>query len=120
MGEGIAIRLDSIHDNNFHLESAINDRLSSLADRITDEIKVIKSERIGFSDLIDRERFYLVTGGSDEHVYPRWKIDVYCAVTDEGDAYRFLLQMVNKTPVNGRQNIGYLQNLQYRNGHSWK
>ncbi len=34
--------------------------------------------------------------------------DIYCTVTDEGDSYRFLMQMVNKTPVNGKSNIGYL------------
>ncbi|MFR2042797.1 MAG: hypothetical protein ACLS4A_07725 [Oscillospiraceae bacterium] len=57
------------------------------------------------------ERFYLVTGGSEERVNPRWDIDICCTVTDEGgDSYRFLMQMVNKSPVNGtaESNIGYL------------
>lgn len=108
MGDGISIRLDSISDKKFHLEQKINERLRALSDRIISEIKVIKSDRVTFFDLVDKERFYLVTGGSEERVNPRWDIDIYCTVTDEGDSYRFLMQMVNKTPVNGKSNIGYL------------
>ena len=108
MGDGISIRLDSIRDKKFHLEQKINEHLRALSDRIISEIKVIKSDRVTFFDLVDKERFYLVTGGSEERVNPRWDIDIYCTVTDEGDSYRFLMQMVNKTPVNGKSNIGYL------------
>lgn len=108
MGEGVEIRLDSIQEKKFHLEQRIDDRLQVLADRISHEIKVIKSDRITFEDLADRERFDLVTGGRDERVYPRWIIDIYCTASDEGDNYRFLLQMVNKTPVSGKGTIGYL------------
>ena len=108
MGDGISIRLDSISDKKFHLEQKINERLRALSDRIISEIKVIRSDRVTFFDLADKERFYLVTGGSEERVNPRWDIDIYCTVTDEGDSYRFLMQMVNKTPVNGKSNIGYL------------
>lgn len=108
MGEGVQIHLDSIREKKFHLEQQINERLQALADKISREIKVIKSDRVTFNDLIDRDRFHLVTGGRDERVYPRWIIDIYCTVSDEGDNYRFLLQMVNKTPVNGKGTIGYL------------
>lgn len=111
MGDGIVIRLDSIHNTKFHLEQKINERLAKLVDRITGEIKIIKSNRITFYDLLDKERFCFVTGGSDERVSPRWVIDIYCTVTDEGDSYRFLMQMVNKTPVNGKSNIGYLMKI---------
>lgn len=108
MGEGVQICLDSIHEKKFHLEQQINERLQILADKISHEIKVIKSERVTFNDLADRDSFHLVTGGRNERVYPRWIIDIYCTVSDEGDNYRFLLQMVNKTPVNGKGTIGYL------------
>ena len=108
MGEGIEIRLDSIRDKKFHLEQQINAHLQVLADKISREIKVIKSDRVTFNDLVDQDRFHLVTGGRDERVSPRWAIDIYCTVSDEGDNYRFLLQMVNKTPVSDKSNIGYL------------
>lgn len=108
MGEGIQLCLDNIRENKFHLEKQINERLQILAEKISREIKVIKSDRVTFNDLIDRDSFHLVTGGRDERVYPRWIIDIYCTVSDEGDNYRFLLQMVNKTPVNGKGTIGYL------------
>lgn len=108
MGEGILLHLDSIHENKFHLEQEINEYLQVMADKISGEIKVIKSDRVTFGDLLDSDRFYLVTGGRDERVYPRWIIDIYCSVLDEGDNYRFLLQMVNKTPVNGKSTMGYL------------
>lgn len=108
IGEGVQIRLDSVREKKFHLEQQINERLQILADKISREIKVIKSDRVTFHDLLDRDRFHLVTGGRDERVYPRWIIDIYCTVSDEGDNYRFLLQMVNKTPVNGKGTIGYL------------
>lgn len=108
MREGIMIRLDSIGDTKFHLEQQINERLRELSDRIISEIKIIKSDRVTFFDLVDKERFYLVTGGSPEPVYPRWNIDIYCTVADEGGSYRFLMQMVNKTSVSDKSNIGYL------------
>lgn len=108
IGEGIAIKLESIKESKIHLEQMISDKLSPLLDKIGNEIKIIKSDRVTFHDLLDRERFYLVTGGSDEQVYPRWVIDIYCTITEEDDNYRFLLQMVNKTPVNGKSNLGYL------------
>ena len=108
MGEGIAIKLDSIRDSKIHLQQEISKKLSVLADKICDEIKIIKSDRVTFHDLLDKERFYLVTGGSDERVYPRWVVDIYCTVTEESDSYRFLMQMVNKTPINEKNNIGYL------------
>lgn len=108
LSEGIEIHLDSICDKKFHLEQKINEKLCSLSDKVSNEIKVIKSDRVMFYDLLDKDRFYLVTGGSEECVYPRWGIDIYCTVTEEQDNYRFLLQMVNKTPINNNSNIGYL------------
>lgn len=108
MKGGISIPLISLQESKIHLEQQINERFSELADKISNEIKVIKSDRVSLFDLVDKERFYLVTGGSEEFVYPRWIIDIYCTVIDEGDSYHFLMQMVNKTPVNGKSNIGYL------------
>lgn len=108
IGEGVHICLDSSQESKFHLEQKINEKLRPLSERIIKEIKIVKSDRVTFADLLDEDRFYLVTGGSDESVNPRWNIDIYCTVTEEGDTYRFLLQMVNKTPVNGKYNMGYL------------
>ena len=108
MKGGISVPLISLQKSKFHLEQQINERLSELADKISNEIKVIKSDRVSLFDLVDKERFYLVTGGREERVYPRWIIDIYCTVIDEGDSYHILMQMVNKTPVNGKGNIGYL------------
>jgi len=108
MGEGIAIRLDTSCVGKFHLEEEINAHLRTLSDKILNQIKIIRSERVTFFDLVDEERFYLITGGSEEVVNPRWLIDIYCTVMDEGDNYRFLLQMVNKTPMNDKSNVGYL------------
>ncbi|UKI12276.1 MAG: hypothetical protein L6V84_05935 [Oscillospiraceae bacterium] len=108
MKGGISVPLISLQESKFHLEQQINERLSELADKISNEIKVINSDRVSLFDLVDKERFYLVTGGSEEPVYPRWIIDIYCTVIDEGDSYHLLMQMVNKTPVNGKSNIGYL------------
>jgi hypothetical protein len=106
--EGIPICIGSIRESKFHLEKIINERLEILSERIIREIKIIKNDRITFADLLDEDRFYLVTGGSDESVNPRWNIDIYCTVTEENNAFRFLLQMVNKTPVNAKYNMGYL------------
>ena len=108
MGDGIEIRLDSLRDRVFHLEQEISNRLTFLADKIISEICITQSDRVTFFDLADETRFRIVTGGREERAQPRWGIDIYCNVSDEGDSYRFLLQMVNKTPVNGKANIGYL------------
>ena len=108
MADGISINLNSIQNKKFHLEQKISEHLSLIIDRVSNEIKVMKSNNVTFYDLLDEDRFRMVTGGSEERVYPKWKIDIYCTVTDEGDNYRFLLQMVNKTPSDGKNNIGYI------------
>ena len=108
MGEGISIDLASIKDRKFHLEDEIALRLSSLADRITGEICITQCDRITFFDLTNKERFRIVTGAREERVNPRWGIDIYCTILEEGESYRFLLQMVNKTPVDSKADVGYL------------
>lgn len=108
MGEGISIDLASIKDRKFHLEDEIALRLSSLADRITGEICITQCDRIAFFDLTNKERFQIVTGAREERVNPRWGIDIYCTILEEGECYRFLLQMVNKTPVDSKADVGYL------------
>lgn len=108
MGSGIQIRLSELPGKSFHLEEQINDRLSELSDRISNEIAIIQADRVTFFDLADETAFLLKTAVKEERVQPRWNIDIYCTVLDEGDCLRFLLQMVNKTPVEGKKNIGYL------------
>lgn len=108
MGEGIEIPLDKIPGKTFHLESQINKKLSALSDLIMDELSIVQSDRITFFDLADETRFMLKTAAREEKVQPRWDVDIYCTVMDEGDSLHFLLQMVNKTPVEGKKNIGYL------------
>jgi hypothetical protein len=108
MGEGIAINLNGIRDKRFHLENEITERLTFLADRISSEIRIAQCNRMTFFDLADESRFRIVTGCREEKTQPRWGIDICCNVSDEGENYRFLLQMVNKTPVNGKANTGYL------------
>lgn len=108
MGSGIPIRLDNLSGKTFHLENQINDKLSFLSDQIANEIAIIQAERITFFDLTNETAFKLKTTVREEKVQPRWNIDIYCTVIDEGNSLRFLLQMVNKTPVEGKKNIGYL------------
>lgn len=108
MGEGISINLNGIREKHFHLEDEIAQRLTFLADRIFGEICITQSDRVSFFDMADETRFRIMTGAREEKPHPRWGIDVYCTVVDEGDSYRFLMQMVNKTPVNGKANTGYL------------
>ena len=108
MGEGIAIDLAALTEKKFHLEDEIAQKLSVLANRISSEICITQCDRITFFDLTNEERFRVVTGSREERVLPRWGIDIYCNVSDEGDNYRFLLQMVNKTPVENTAYVGYL------------
>lgn len=108
IGDGIPIRLDSAKAGAFHLQDEINDRLQHLVSKIVDEICIVQSDRITMFDLLDEKRFRTVVGIKDERAMPRWQMDIYCNVIDGGDNYRFLLQLVNKTPVNGKGNVGYL------------
>ncbi len=108
MGEGIEICLGSITEKTFHLEQKIGDKLTSLTEKILSEICITQSERVTFFDMADKTRFRMVTCAKEEKAQPRWGIDVYCNVIDEGDNYRFLMQMVNKTPMHGTNSIGYL------------
>lgn len=108
MGEGVYLPTDSVKEKTVHLEEEIKLRLDNLSEQIADEVCVSQSDRITFSDLSDENRFRLVTAIRDERVQPRWDIDIYCTMIDEGDSIRYLLQMVNKTPIDGKRNIGYL------------
>ena len=106
--DGVTIHLDSIGQSRFHLEEQINNKLSLLVSQIITEIRIVKADRISFFDLLDSTRFHAVVGLSPESVMPRWNIDVLCTVAEDGDCLRFLLQMVNKTSIEGRTAVGYL------------
>ena len=106
--DGIQIRLDALPDKKFHLEDRIRGQMEELAEGIFDQVCICQSNRISFYDLETEERFRIVTSVRDEKALPRWSVDIYCSVADEGNTLRFSLQMVNKTPINGKKNIGYL------------
>jgi hypothetical protein len=108
MGDGIQLIPDAIKEKNFHLEQDISDKLTFLADRITNEICITKCDTLSFFDLSDEKSFRRAAGNQEDKVMPHWEIDIYCNVTDDGDSYRFMLQMVNKTPVVGKSSIGYM------------
>lgn len=109
MADGIEIKLSDITPGQtFHLKQKIAEKLSVLADQIANEICIVSQSRISFFDLTEPDRFRVVTGIKDERVQPRWDIDIVCNVKEEGNTLRFLLQMVNTTPINDKKNIGYL------------
>lgn len=108
MDSGIEIKLNSIQERSFHLEQQISDRLSLLEDQILNEICITQTNKVSFFDLVNENKFRVVTAVREEKAQPRWNIDIYCNVVEEGDSYRFQLQMVNKTPVNDKKNVGYL------------
>lgn len=105
---GVSIRLDSVSQSRFHLEEQINSKLSFLVSQIIDEVRIVKAGRISFSDLSDSSRFHAALGIRKERAMPRWNIDILCTVVEEDDYYRFVLQMVNKTAMDGRATVGYL------------
>ncbi len=108
ISEGILIRIDTLKSSRFHLEEAISGKLAPIIGQITNDIRIIKADRLSFFDLLDEARFHAVAGISNEKAVPRWNIDVFCTVTDEADSFRFLLQMVNKTAMDGTSAVGYL------------
>ena len=108
MGDGIEIIPSNLQETRFHLESQITQMLSSLATQVMPEVKIVQSSHIPLADLVSEERFHSITTIKNEAVSPRWTIDINCSVTDQGNSWRFLLQMVNKTPVTDKQNVGYI------------
>ncbi len=108
ISDGVSIRLNSITQSKFHLEEDINNKLTFLVNQITNDIRIVQTDRISFFDLLDSARFHTVVGISSERAMPRWNIDVFCTVTEDEDCFRFLLQMVNKTSMDGRASVGYL------------
>lgn len=106
--DGITIRIDSVHECQFHLEQEISEKLEELANQIANDIRIIKTDRISLFDLIDEKRFKTVVGISDEKPIPRWDLDIFCTVTDVEKGIQFDLQMVNKTSMDGNAAVGYL------------
>ncbi len=108
LSDGVIIRLNSINKEHFHLEDDIKKSLSVLVDSVANEIRIVKTNRISFYDIIDLTRFHTAVGISSEMANPRWDIDVYCTVREIDDYYHFTLQLVNKTSIDGRNAIGYI------------
>lgn len=109
MEGGIEIPLSSIPQDTFHLQEEISKRISRFIAKIYDEICIAQSDRITFFDLLDENSFRLKTATREEKVHPKWSIDIYCNVKDEGDTLRFLLQMVNTSPE--QKSGGYISKI---------
>ena len=105
---GIEIPLSDIECGKSHLEEVINERLNTIAAQIEEEIRIIPSEDLYFSDLVDKEHFELKCVAKPERVNAHWSIDIYQIISEKDGDYYFTFQMVNKTPKTDRQNLGYL------------
>ena len=105
---GIEISLSDIECGKSHLEEVINERLNTIATQIEEEIRIIPSEDLYFSDLVDKEHFELKCVAKPERVNAHWRIDIYQIISEKDGDYYFTFQMVNKTPKTDRQNLGYL------------
>lgn len=108
IGTGIELSLSELTTSNIHLEAQIQEKLNELASLISPEICIVNKTRIPFLDLASKEKFEQALTIKREPVYPSWKLDIFTHIVEEGDSLRFLLQMVNKTPVNDGKNVGYL------------
>lgn len=107
-GDGIKLSLSGLSTSNIHLEAQIENKLNEIASSLSPEIRIVNKTRIPFLDLVSKEKFEQALTIKNEPVYPRWKVDIFTHIVEEGDSLRFLLQMVNKTPVNDGKNVGYL------------
>ena len=107
-GDGIELSLSGLSTSNIHLEAQIENKLNEIASSLSPEIRIVNKTRIPFLDLVSKEKFEQALTIKNEPVYPRWKVDIFTHIVEEGDSLRFLLQMVNKTPVNDGKNVGYL------------
>lgn len=108
IGTGIELSLSELTTSNIHLEAQIQEKLNELASLISPEICIVNKTRIPFLDLASKEKFEQALTIKSEFVYPSWKLDIFTHIVEEEDSLRFLLQMVNKTPVNDGKNVGYL------------
>lgn len=108
IGDGIEINYKEFKQGKKHLEEEINEKLGLLADQIMSEIRIIPDMRISYFDLSSKERFEAVSAPKEAQEHPNWAIDIVCSITEEGDSYRFLLQMVNNTSVEGTIDLGYV------------
>ena len=107
-GDGIELSLSGLSTSNIHLEAQIENKLNEIASSLSPEIRIVNKTRIPFLDLVSKEKFEQALTIKNVPVYPRWKVDIFTHIVEEGDSLRFLLQMVNKTPVNDGKNVGYL------------
>ena len=99
-GDGNELSLSGLSTSNIHLEAQIENKLNEIASSLSPEIRIVNKTRIPFLDLVSKEKFEQALTIKNEPVYPRWKVDIFTHIVEEGDSLRFLLQMVNKTPVN--------------------
>lgn len=108
MGKGIEISSKEFITSKRSLENEISNRLNILAKDIMKEMCIVPEMKISFFDLQSKERFAAKSSAKEQDSYPNWTIDIVCNITEEVDAYRFLLQMVNCTVVQNNCNLGYL------------
>ena len=106
--DGIEIQLKDISIGKTHLEADINKRLNEIADKISDEIRIVPDVDIYANDLVDDDHFRLKCTAKQEKVNAQWSIDILEIISEEQDDYYFTFQMVNKSVKSDRQNLGYL------------
>ncbi len=108
MGDGIIISRSEFKNEKMHLEQAISEKLTDLADSIMNEMRIVPALSISFFDLMTKEKFIAVSSAKEEQSHPNWSIDVFCSIIEEDDSFRFLLQMVNNTVVGEIMDLGYI------------
>lgn len=108
MGDGIEISAAEFKTGKKHLEEEISAKLNLLADDIMNEIRIIPDMSISFFDLTDKTRFEAKSAAKEGASHPNWTIDILCSITEEENAYRFLLQMVNNTVTEDNMDTGYV------------
>lgn len=108
MGDGIQIDYEEFKTGRQKLEEKISEKMKLLKDQIMEEIRIIEDTSISFFDLTSKDRFDAVIVAKEMTSYPNWAIDIVCNITEEIDSFKFLLQMVNNTKVEGATDIGYI------------
>ena len=108
MGDGIEISSEEFKTSKRNLQEEISKKLDELADEIIEEVRIIPDMSISFFDLKSEERFKVVTSSREERSNPNWTIDILCSIKEEDDSYRFILQLVNNTVIQGNSDTGYI------------
>lgn len=111
LGDGIKLDVKELLQKEHSMEDELALYFQAIADQIMEEIYLLQDGNLSLRDLNTVEDFNRAAARKQIQIRPRWRIDLLCNCTEMPDCIYCTVQMVNRTPVDGKLKLGYIPKL---------